>query len=180
MASVLRKLMSVTWPWAVAATVLVAGFMYWLYAESTTIESELVVADTAEAVPHISDADFVADPTQYSRGRILLSPVTVRERIGRAALTVDMAGVEGYPLILERPVMESGITVVPGDNLSVAGQVYALNDSLLDVYSQRGFFDPENRGKLEGHATFFLVDSLELVFPEPEETAPGVASSGRS
>jgi hypothetical protein len=180
MASVLRKLMSVTWPWALAATVLVAGFMYWLYAESSAIESELVVADTAAAVRHVSDAEFVADPTQFSRGRILLSPVTVRERIGRAALTVDMAGLEGYPLILERPVMESGITVVPGDNLAVAGQVYALNDSLLDVYAQRGFFSPENRGKLERQATFFLVDSLDLVFPEPEGTVSGEGSPGRS
>jgi hypothetical protein len=165
MASVLRNLTSVTWPWALAATVLVVGFMYWLYAESSAIQPALVAADTVEELPIVPDTAFATDPTQYSRNRILLSPVSVRELIGRAAITVDLAGLEGYPLILERSVTESGLSVVAGDNLAVAGQVYALNDSLLDVYVQRGFFEPENRSKLEGHATFFLVDSLDFVFP---------------
>jgi hypothetical protein len=168
MASVLRNLTSLTWPWAVGATVLVGGFMYWLRAESSALQPGLVVADTVEELLVVPDTDFAMDPTQYSRSRILLTPVSVRELIGRAAVTVDMAGLESYPLILERTVTESDVAIVAGDNLAVAGQVYALNDSLLDVYVQRGFFEPENRSKLQGHTTFFLVDSLDFVFPDQE------------
>ncbi|MGD8700286.1 MAG: hypothetical protein PVJ43_13405 [Gemmatimonadales bacterium] len=176
MAGVLGKLTAVTWPWATMAAILVAGFMYWLYVESSAIQPAVVVADTTETVPQVADTVFVRNPTQFSRQRVLLSPVTVAEQIGRAALTADLPGLAGYPLILERSVLESGLTVVGGDNLSVAGQVYALNDSIIEVYLQRGFFDPENRAKLEGHTTFFLVDSLDFVFPEAAETPGGAGS----
>ncbi len=174
MAGVLGKLTAVTWPWATMAAILVAGFMYWLYLESSAIQPAAVAADTAGTLPHVADTTFVRNPTQFSRQRVLLSPVTVSEQIGRAAITADMPGLAGYPLILERSVLEAGLTVVGGDKLSVAGQVYALNDSIIDVYMQRGFFDPDNRAKLEGHTTFFLVDSLDFVFPEAAE-APGAS-----
>jgi hypothetical protein len=176
MANVLGKLTSRTWPWMTAATILVAGFMYWLYAESSTIESSLAVADTVETLPRIADTTFVQDPTRFSRQRILLSPLLVSGQVGRATLTVDLPGMPDYPLILERSIVESAVTIVPGDLLSVAGQVYALNDSLLNIYAQRGLLDPEGRAKFEGQPTFFLVDSLDFIFPG-EEIAP--EGSGR-
>lgn len=166
MRNVLGKLTTSTGPWMAVAVILVAGFMYWLYAASSTIGSGTAPADTvAEGIPHVADTAFVKDPTEFSRERVVLSPVMVAEQLGRAALTVDLPGLAGYPLILERTVVEQGITFVSGDNLAVAGQVYALNDSLLNVYVQRGLFEVENRAKLEGHETFFLVDSLDFVFP---------------
>lgn len=172
MAGVLGKLTSVTWPWATMAAILVAGFMYWLYMESSAIQPAVVAADTAVGgLPRVADTTFVKDPSQFSRQRVLVSPVKIEEQIGRAVLTADLPGLLGYPLILERPVLESGITVVAGDNVAIAGQVYALNDSIINVYAQRGFFDPQNRGKLEGHTTFFLVDSLDFVFPEGSGTS---------
>ncbi|KPK80091.1 MAG: hypothetical protein AMS25_10225 [Gemmatimonas sp. SM23_52] len=166
MRNVLGKLTTSTGPWMAVAVILVAGFMYWLYAASSTIGPGTTPADTVvEALPRVADTTFVKDPTEFSRERVLLSPVSVAEQIGRAALTVDLPGLAGYPLILERTVVEQGITFVSGDNLAIAGQVYALNDSLLDVYAQRGFFELEHRAKLAGHSTFFLVDSLDFVFP---------------
>ncbi len=112
----------------------------------------------------------MSNPEAFSRQRILLSSVTVAERLGRATVTVDLPGKSGYPLILDRPVLESDIPVEPGFTLTIAGSVYALSDSLLDVYVQRGLFDAENRGKLAGYETFFLVDSLDYQVDE-EETA---------
>lgn len=160
------KLTAYTWPWMTGAAILVAGFMYWLYLESSAIEPATIAADTVEqGLPKIPDTAFVRDPSQFSRQRVLLSPVRIADNLGRAVLTVDLPGVSGYPLILDRSVTEEGLSLVAGDNVSVAGQVYALNDSLIDVYLQRGLFNPENRPKLEGHATFFLVDSLDFVFP---------------
>lgn len=171
-----NKLTTRTWPWMTAATVLVAGFMYWLYAESSTLQTQTATApDSAIAVPRVADTTFVKDPTRFSRQRVLVSPVTVAEQIGRAALTVNVSSVTGYPLILDRLVVESGVSVVPGDQLAIAGQVFALNDSLIDVYRQRGFFDPDKRDRLEGHSTFFLVDSLDFVFPG-QQTSGGAGS----
>ena len=171
MANVLGKLTSRAWPWAIAATVLVAGFMYWLYAESSAIQFATVAADTAETLPHIADTAFAANPDQFSGRRILLEPVTVGESLGRAALTIDLPGLAGYPAILEGSILETEIRVVAGDNLAVAGRVYALNDSILDVWAQRSFFEPENREKLAGSTTFFLVDSLDFVFPGEDQPA---------
>jgi len=169
MANVLGKLTSRAWPWAIAATVLVAGFMYWLYAESSAIEFATVAADTVETVPHVADTAFVASPDRFSGRRILLEPVTVSEQLGRAAMTIDLPGLAAYPVILEGSVLESEIRIVGGDNLAIAGWVYALNDSILDVWVQRGLFEPEHREKLEGKTTFFLVDSLDFVFPGEDQ-----------
>jgi hypothetical protein len=167
MANVLVKY---TWPWAVVATALVAGFMYWLYAETANLDTAMVVADTVSGGPAlVDDTAFVQDPTQYSRQRIMLAPVQVSDWIGRAALAVSVANLENYPLILEPAMLEkveTEMTLTRGDNLLVAGQVYALNDSILDVYVQRGFFEVESRELVEVHTTFFLVDSLDFVFPE--------------
>ncbi len=168
-----NPLMSQTWPWMTVATLLVAGFMYWLYAESSAVQPAGVGPDTVVALPRVADTAFVRDPTAFSRRRILVSPAVVEEQIGRASLTVRIAGASGYPLVLDRPVVESGTSVVPGDNLSVAGQVFALNDSLINVYLQRGFFDPDKRDRLEGRPTFFLVDSLDFVFPGAVSREPG-------
>jgi len=171
MANVLGKLTTRAWPWALAATVLVAGFMYWLYAQSAAIQVATVVADTAETLPRVADSAFVANPDQFSGRRVLLEPVTVNELLGRSALTIDLPGMVAYPAILEGSIVESEVRIVSGDNLAVAGWVYALNDSILEVWAQRGLFEPENREKLQGKTTFFLVDSLDFVFPGEDQPA---------
>ena len=171
MANVLGKLTTRAWPWALAATVLVAGFMYWLYAQSSAIQVATVVADTAETLPRVADSAFAANPDQFSGRRVLLEPVTVNELLGRSALTIDLPGMVAYPAILEGSIVESEVRIVSGDNLAVAGWVYALNDSILEVWAQRGLFEPENREKLQGKTTFFLVDSLDFVFPGEDQPA---------
>ncbi len=173
MSDVLKRLTSRTWPWTVAAAIVVGGFMYWLYAASSSIPTAVAVTDTTAALPYVPDTAFASDPTKYSLKRILTYPLLVREQIGRAALLVDLPGRPGYPLVLERNVVESGLTFVPGDELVVAGQVYALNDSLLDVYAQRGLFEPKQRDKLAGQSTFFLVDSLDFYIPESKTSPEG-------
>lgn len=172
MADLLEKLATRTWPWMTGAVILVAAFMYWLYAASSSIESRTAAADTASAaLPAVADTSFAANPERFSRRRVLLSGVVVEEMLGRAALTLDLPGRAGYPVILDRPVVEQEIRVVVGDNLALAGWVFALNDSLVDVYAQRGLFEPENREKLEGQTTFFLADSLDFVIPEETTSA---------
>lgn len=171
MENVLGKLTSRAWPWAIAATVLVAGFMYWLYAESSAIQVATVAADTAETLPHVADSAFVASPDRFSGRRILLRPVTVSESLGRAAFMIDLPGLAAYPAILEGSVLETEIRIVGGDHLAIAGWVYALNDSILDVWAQRGLFEPEHREKLAEKTTFFLVDSLDFVFGGEDQPA---------
>jgi hypothetical protein len=174
MAIELGKLKTATGPWLVAAIIVVGGFMYWLYASAGRIDTGVVVADTVIELPRVADTTFVANPEQFSGDRILLAPVTIADTLGTATVTIDLPGLAGYPLILERSVLEAEITVVPGDAVAIAGSVYALTDSLLDVYVQRGFFRRESRALLEGQTTFFLVDSLDYYAAEDTTTGePG-------
>lgn len=175
MADALGKLKTATGPWMAVAIIFVAAFMYWLYWESSQLQSESsAAADTASGgLPAVADTAFAANPQRFSGRRILLSPVKVQERLGRAALTLDLPEAGGYPVILDRPVLESEITIVRGDDVALAGWVYALNDSILNVWAQRNLYDPEFRSRLEGKTTFFLVDSLELVFPGEAESPSG-------
>ena len=169
MSGMLEKIATRTWPLMTMAVILIGGLMYWLYAASSSIETAVFGPDTT-SLPRIAAADFAADPEAYSRNRILVTPVKVVTRLGRAALALDLPGRPGYPVILDRPVLESEFEVIAGDNLTVAGWVYALNDSILDVWSQRSLFDQENRQNLEGHTTFLLVDSVDFVIVE--QTSP--------
>jgi len=165
MANLLRS----TGPWMAAAVVLVAAFMFWLYRASSNLETGTATADTATvALPTVVDTAFASNPQRWANRRVAVRPLTVHERLGRAALTVNLPGRENYPLILDRALLEQEMTVVEGDNLVVAGQVFALNDSILDVWAQRGLYDRENREKLQGSQTFFLVDSLDFIFPGEE------------
>jgi hypothetical protein len=156
------------------ATVLVVVFMYWLYVESSQIESTTVAADTTEAgLPTVSDSVFAQAPERFSGRRILLTAVPVAEPLGRASFTLELPARTGYPAILERSLIEQEIRVVGGDNVDIAGSVYALNDSIINVWGQRGVFSRENREKLGGQETFFLVDSLDFVFPGEEPSEGG-------
>lgn len=171
MANLLRS----TGPWMAAAVVLVAAFMYWLYSASSNIDTGVAAADTAttEGPPTVADTAFAANPQRFANRRILLRPLLVQERLGRAALTVNLPGREAYPFVLDRVLLDQGMMVVEGDNMAAAGQVFALNDSILDVWAQRGVYDSANREKLAGSSTFFLVDSLELLFPEQQQSSGG-------
>lgn len=172
MSDFLDKLATRTWPLMTVAVVLIAGFMYWLYWESSRIEVGTIGPDTID-LPRVSPEVFSADPQRYARKRVLVRPVQVVTRLGRAALALDLPDRPGYPAILDRPVLESEVQVVAGDNLALAGWVFALNDSILGVWSQRGLYDPENQESLRGHETFFLVDSLDFVLPEESGGQPG-------
>lgn len=174
MANALGKLKTATGPWLAAAVIVVAAFMYWLYTSSSRTDWGVAAPETLAELPRVSDSAFVSNPEQFSGERFLLAPVTVAERLGYATVTIDLPGLTGYPLIFDRPVLEAEVTVEPGDNLVIAGSVYALTDSLLDIYVQRRFFEPENRARLASHTTFFLVDSLDYyVGDEGRSTDPG-------
>lgn len=175
MSDVLEKLTSRTWPWMVGAFVIVALFMYWLYAASSSIESGLVADDTSTA-NIVADTAFAAEPERFARERIVLSGVLVDGVLGRAAATLDLPGRPGYPIILDRTLVDEELRLVGGDNLAIAGWVFALNDSILDVWAQRGLFDPEYRERLEGQSTFLLVDSLDFVFSGTQDS--GAAEPG--
>jgi hypothetical protein len=174
MANVLGKWKTSTGPWLAAAVIVVVAFMYWLYSATSSIGPGLSAADSLGAqLPRIADTTFVINPELYSGRRVLLGPVTVSDSLGRAVLATDLPGMAGYPLILDRPVLESAIPVGVGDDVLVAGSVYALTDSLLDVYMQRGFFDAANRERLVGKTTFFLVDSLDYYIAQQEASTDG-------
>lgn len=165
MSDFLDKIATRTWPLMTLAVLLIGGFMYWLYWESSRIEVATIGPDTVE-LPRVSPEEFASDPQRFARRRVLLRPVKVVTTLGRASLALELPGRPGYPAILDRPVLESDVQVIGGDNLAIAGWVFALNDSILGVWAQRGLYDPENRESLEGHNTFFLVDSLDFVIEE--------------
>ncbi len=165
MEGVLKWLMARTWPWMAVALLMVGGFMLWLWAATSDMDTSFRVDTEAASADVVADTAFANSPERFSRRRIVLVGVLVDQMLGRATLTLDLPGRPGYPAILDRTVVGEDLRVVAGDNLALGGWVYVLNDSILNVWAQRGLFDPENREALVGQETFFLVDSLDFVFP---------------
>lgn len=162
-----------TWPWMTLAVITVAAFMYWLHLETSQLPDGLAAAGVTDeaGVTTVPDSVFAQAPERF-RDRILLRSVVVNEVLGRASFSLDLPDREGYPAVLERRLVEEDTRVVSGDQVHLAGEVYALNDSIIGVWSQRGIFNNENRGKLAGSTTFLLVDSLDYAFPDEAEEEP--------
>lgn len=161
------------WAWPGLAFLTVGAFMAYLYL--ATRESRVRVLEEGGAsggVPRASAADFAASPGRWSGRLVRLDSLLVVGRLGRAAFSVELPGRPRYPVVMERWLIEEGVQVTTQDRVRVVGSVYALNDSVLNVWTQRGIVDPARRPDLRQESTFFLADSLDILIPP----APGQTS----
>ncbi len=150
----------------VAAVVLTAGFLFWLYQRSSTLEEGVqpVMEDTAaveEGPPALTLEELTADPAAAIGRRAALEGAEVAGSLGRGAFVVQM-GETGYPVLLSGDLIQRDLQLYGGDVVSVWGRVYTLNDSIQGAWVEAGAVNEGQRAAIPSSASFLLADSLVI------------------
>jgi hypothetical protein len=149
----------------VVAVATMAGFLYWVYQEAQSVESSLqpTMQDTASATEGaLTRASLAADPGGAVGRSAALDSVEVSQNLGRAVFTVILNDSVDYPILMDGQLLQRGATVYGGDRVTVEGQFYSLNDSIVQEWVSRGAVDSESRENVPAVASFMLADSLDI------------------
>lgn len=149
----------------VVAVAAMAGFLYWVYQEAQTVESSLQpqMQDTASATSdEVTPASLAEDPAGAVGRSAALDSLEVFGSLGRGVFTVSLNDTVTYPILMDGQLIQRGATVYEGDRVTVEGQFYTLNDSIVDEWVGRGAVDAESREDVPATASFMLADSLDI------------------
>lgn len=147
----------------IAALVVTAGFLFWLYQRSASVEPvEPVMEDTTATESALTLDDLRADPEGVAGEAADLDSVEVASRLGRGAFTLRLDSASLYPVLMAPDLIQRGTQIYGGDMVSIWGNFYPLNDSIRSVWVERGAVDAEQEGAIPGRATFLLADSLQV------------------
>lgn len=149
----------------VVAVATMAGFLYWVYQEAQSVESSLqpTMQDTASTTEGaLTPASLAADPSGVVGRSAALDSVEVSQSLGRAVFTVILNDSVDYPILMDGQLLQRGATVYGGDRVTVEGQFYSLNDSIVQEWVSRGAVDSDSRENIPAVASFMLADSLDI------------------
>ena len=149
----------------VVAVAAMGGFLYWVYQEAQTVESSLqaTMQDTASATSDaLTRSSLASDPAGAVGRSAALDSVEVALPLGRGVFTVSLNDTVTYPVLMDGQLLQRGATVYEGDRVTVEGQFYTLNDSIVEEWISRGAVDSASRGDIPAVASFMLADSLDI------------------
>lgn len=149
----------------VVAVAAMGGFLYWVYQQAQSVESSLqpTMQDTASATNGgVTLQTLAQDPAGAVGQTTLLDSVEVAQSLGRGVFTVSLNDTLTYPVLMDAGLLQRGATVYGGDRVTLEGQFYTLNDSIVEEWVSRGAVDSASRGDIPGSASFMLADSLDI------------------
>ena len=148
---------------AVAATV---GFLYWVYDQAQAVDQTVTpqMADTASAQSNRSlTVESLAENPEGAIGReTVLDSVEVAGSLGRGVFTLALNDSVAFPVLLGSQLLQRGTTVYGGDQVSVGGRIYTLNDSITGEWAARGAVDSASVGDIPSMPAFMLADSVDI------------------
>jgi len=148
---------------AVAAT---AGFLYWIYSQAQALDQQVTpqMADTAsaEGSATVSPQMLAQNPSQAIGQDATLDSLDVGSSLGRGVFTLSIADTVEFPVLMGRELLQKGTTVYQGDQVSVRGQIFTLNDSIRSEWLSRGAVDSASAEQIPATAAFLLADSVDI------------------
>ena len=151
----------------VVAVVMIGGFMWWLYMQTQTMETDVqpTTQDTAATQQTLTLDMVAANPDSAIGSRAVLDSVSIATGLGRGVFLVQMDSVRTLPVLKNPTLIQEGDQLYGGDVVTVAGQVYTYTDSIAQTWVQRGAVNKAQSGSLPGDSitsAFLLADSLVL------------------
>jgi len=150
----------------VVALAVMAGFFYWLYNQSQSLEQEVTptMTDTTGGGPSPITVAFLGMHPDSAPGRsATLDSVKVASRLGRGVFTLSVNDTTVYPVLLGSQLIQKGTTVYQDDRINVGGQFYALNDSIRSEWVKRGAVDSASAGDIPATPSFLLADTVGIL-----------------
>jgi len=151
----------------VVALAVMAGFFYWLYNQSQSLEQEVtptMTDTTGGGGPSPITVAFLGMHPDSAPGRsATLDSVKVASRLGRGVFTLSVNDTTVYPVLLGSQLIQKGTTVYQDDRINVGGQFYALNDSIRSEWVKRGAVDSASAGDIPATPSFLLADTVGIL-----------------
>ncbi len=149
----------------VVAVAAMAGFLWWVYQEAQSTEASLspTTADSAQVEETgVTAATLAGDASSAVGQEAVFDSVQVGASLGRGVFTVALNDSVAFPVLLNPEMLQQGATVYGGDQVTVGGRFYTLNDSIRDAWVDRGAVDSTQAGDLPETSAFMLLDSLDI------------------
>ncbi|MDZ7780405.1 MAG: hypothetical protein U5R14_10820 [Gemmatimonadota bacterium] len=177
-------------PLMILAFAVIGGFLYWLngeaareMAEQQAYADSVAAAEEREAnrPPVINPERIQMDASPFENDSITVESLPVASLLGEQGYWLEMPN--GNPFLISVP---SGAQVAgagpleEGANVSVTGDVLAINDSILTDWVDAGHIGEGDRLAAE-FATHFIEATAVMVLPEEsgeDEDTAGAAPSG--
>ena len=107
-------------------------------------------------------AALAADPAAAVGETGWLRSVPVAQRLGRAAFSVQLDGENTYPVLLSSDLIQLDTQVYGGDQVSLYGHVFTLNDSIAGEWVAQEAVDQENASAIPATPSFIMADSVSF------------------
>ena len=99
--------------------------------------------------------DLQTDPSPYEGMIVVVEGLTVASRLGTQGFWLELPNKNPFLVSMSEAVKAEGISVTPGQAVSVSGRIYAMGDSALNAWSAAGTIGEGDRLAAE-FATHFL------------------------
>lgn len=166
-------------PLMLVTFVLMGGFLYWLYLNAVpTPDAEVVEAadETVEAQLQATEADLTTleeSPQGYEGMVIRVTDIPASSPVGSEAFFIELPRTP-FLVKLGDELLAAG-TAVPSGPVTVAGELKAMNDSIVAAWTAAGAIT-EGDAPIVGFATHF-IEALELqVLAPAAEGGEGAAA----
>lgn len=160
-------------PLMLVTFVLMGGFLYWLFLNATpTPEAEVSeVEEVADAGIDALDADLTTleeSPQGYEGMVVRVTDITASSPVGTEAFFIELPRT---PFLVKLgPELLAAGAVVPNGVVTIAGEVKAMNDSIVGAWAAAGAISENDRPIVEFSTHF--IEALELQVAEsPAEGA---------
>jgi hypothetical protein len=149
-------------PLMIVAFLAMAGFLYWLNlqakaeAASRAVQEDVPVeASGPVAGTLVPGEDLQVDPSPYEGMTIKVEGLTVASGLGTQGFWLELPNKNPFLVSMSPAVKAEGVTVTPGQMVTVSGTIFAMGDSALNAWSAAGTIGEGDRLAAE-FATHFL------------------------
>jgi len=164
-----RGAVSLSVPLMIAAFITIGGFLYWLNLQAAEYEAAQLIEEevpeevvTIEGAVMVAPADIQLDATPFEGQMITLADLPVTSPLGTQGFWLEMPNRNPFLVSLNDDLMAQGTTAPQGEMVTVTGVVVAVNDSILNSWSEAGTISEGDRLAAE-FATHFIDAAQVLV-----------------
>lgn len=173
-------------PLMVLAFLTMGGFMYWLYLQSEA-QRQLEIQEAAEAAAAAAELErmgtlisgdaIATDASPFVGRNIRLEGLTVASALGTQGVWLELPNGNPFLVSFSEAVKAEGLSLATGQMPTVAGVVYAVNDSVLTAWTESGAIGEGDRLAAE-FATHFLEAEVVRLADDPGGADGGDGGEG--
>jgi len=156
-------------PLMIVAFLAMAGFLYWLEIQASAQKAMEVVEDTTTVNSgDISNAvsveamDLQTDPSKFEGQMVRIAGLSVASMLGQQGFWLQLPNRNPFLVSLSQGLREQGLTVQPGEMVTVIGTIYAMGDSVLTAWTDAGTIGEGDRLAAEFATHFVEAQRVEV------------------